>query len=146
MAHYAPQRMGTAHPNIAPYGDLFSCADGQELVLAVGSDAQFAALCDILGLAALAKDDRFANNNARLQNRSVLIHHLAKAIQTAKREDWLKSMQEHSVPAGAVLSIPEVFAQAAAQKLLLRQQLPDGRETVCVKTVVFTIQTSSGKG
>ena len=34
IASFAPQRLGSQHPNIAPYGDLFRTADGQELVLA----------------------------------------------------------------------------------------------------------------
>ena len=38
-------RMGNAHPSIAPY-ELFPTADG-DLVLAVGNDKQFAALCEV---------------------------------------------------------------------------------------------------
>ena len=40
-------RMGNAHPSIAPY-ELFPTADG-DLVLAVGNDKQFAALCATIG-------------------------------------------------------------------------------------------------
>src|SRR5690606_30624927 len=47
-------RMGNAHPSIAPYELLR--ADGGELVLAVGNDRQFAALCDVLDLPGLATD------------------------------------------------------------------------------------------
>ena len=51
MAHAwstVPQRMGSTHPNIAPYGDMLTCRDG-DVVLAVGSDAQFKSLCNVLG-------------------------------------------------------------------------------------------------
>lgn len=44
MAEAVAKPLGTLHPNIAPYGELFTCADGGRLILAVGSDAQFAAL------------------------------------------------------------------------------------------------------
>ena len=54
------RRMGNRHPSIAPY-DTFDAADG-EFVLAVGQDAQFARLCEITGLHALARDPRFATN------------------------------------------------------------------------------------
>ena len=40
-------RMGNAHPSIAPY-ELFPTADG-DLVLAVGNDKQFTALCETIG-------------------------------------------------------------------------------------------------
>ena len=43
----APARMGNAHPNLAPY-QPFATADG-EIVIAVGADGQFRALCRALG-------------------------------------------------------------------------------------------------
>ena len=48
-----PERMGNQHPSIAPY-ELLRCADG-DLVLAVGNDRQFAALCEVLGAPELAE-------------------------------------------------------------------------------------------
>ena len=42
--------MGSSHPNIAPYGTIYATADGKELVFAVGTDKQFATLCEVLGL------------------------------------------------------------------------------------------------
>jgi len=47
VAGVVPGRMGNQHPSIAPY-ELFPCAD-REMVLAVGNDRQFAALCEVLG-------------------------------------------------------------------------------------------------
>jgi crotonobetainyl-CoA:carnitine CoA-transferase CaiB-like acyl-CoA transferase len=38
-----PQKQGSAHPNIAPYGDVFSTVDGREILLAIGTDKQFSA-------------------------------------------------------------------------------------------------------
>src|ERR1700689_2231238 len=42
-AGQVPGRMGNRHPSIAPY-ESFAAADG-EIVVAVGNDRQFAALC-----------------------------------------------------------------------------------------------------
>src|SRR5690606_9397012 len=33
-----PSRQGSAHPNIAPYGDIFLTSDHREILLAVGTD------------------------------------------------------------------------------------------------------------
>ncbi|MCW2983922.1 MAG: CoA transferase, partial [Conexibacter sp.] len=60
-------RMGNAHPSIAPY-ELLPAGAG-ELVLAVGNDKQFAALCAVLGAPALAADARYATNGARVAHR-----------------------------------------------------------------------------
>ncbi|WP_420821657.1 CaiB/BaiF CoA transferase family protein [Pseudonocardia acidicola] len=62
-----PGRMGNQHPSTAPY-ELLRCADG-DLVLAVGNDRQFAALCTVLGEPDLAHDPRFAMNTARVGHR-----------------------------------------------------------------------------
>ena len=53
----------TQHPSIAPY-ELYRAADG-ELVVAVGNDRQFAALCEALGVPELAADPRFATQRRR---------------------------------------------------------------------------------
>ena len=49
LAGVVPERMGNAHPSISPY-ELYPAAEG-ELVLAVGNDRQFAALCEVVGRA-----------------------------------------------------------------------------------------------
>ena len=50
VAGVTPQKQGSAHPNIAPYGDIFRTLDGHEILLAIGSDRQFNSLCKILNL------------------------------------------------------------------------------------------------
>ena len=66
----APPRLGNAHPSIAPY-EVFMAAD-RRLVIAVGNDRQFRALAEVLGIAALADDERFARNESRVHNRELL--------------------------------------------------------------------------
>ncbi len=143
MAGHAPERMGSQHPNIAPYGDLLRCADGQEVVLAVGSDQQFKDLCEVLALPKLADDARFATNAARVANRAALLQPLQEAVTAYDRPTLLRLLQSKVIPAGAILALPDVFAQPAARSLLLRQTLPDGRETVVVRTVVWQWETTA---
>ena len=47
LSGYVPQRMGSAHPSIVPY-QPFACADGH-VMLAIGNDSQFTALCRAAG-------------------------------------------------------------------------------------------------
>ena len=70
VAGVVPGRMGNEHPSVAPYEPL-RCAD-QELVVAVGTDRQFAALCEVLGVPELARDPRFETNKARVANRGAM--------------------------------------------------------------------------
>ena len=47
IAGVVPQRLGNQHPSISPY-EVYATGEG-ELVLAVGNDRQFAALCEVIG-------------------------------------------------------------------------------------------------
>ncbi|MFM1931234.1 MAG: hypothetical protein RL226_537, partial [Bacteroidota bacterium] len=74
-------RLGSKHPNIAPYGDVFTCADGVDVVTAVGSDRHFQALCRLLGTPAVSEDDRFSTNAQRVRHRNELIEALTPGFQ-----------------------------------------------------------------
>ncbi len=140
IAGFAPQRLGSQHPNIAPYGDLFRTADGQELVLAVGVEAHWRKLGEVLDVPKLINDDRFATNAQRVKHRSVLVPLLQEQIGTfAKREELLVLFQENNIPAGAVRDLPDVFAQPLAQTLLVNTFDESGQAIQCVKSVVFEL-------
>src|SRR6266852_1898263 len=67
-----PRPIGNTHPGIVPY-QVFHTAD-KDVIIAVGSDRQWAQLCAVLALGAEVRDDpRFATNPARLANRSPLV-------------------------------------------------------------------------
>ncbi|MBY6018346.1 CoA transferase [Halomonas denitrificans] len=108
-----PGRLGNAHPNIVPY-QSFVCADG-ELVLAVGNDAQFGRLCELLGMAEWATDLRYATNAARVAHRSELVPALARAFLAADRDHWLAKLEQAGIPAGPINSVQEVFADPQIQ-------------------------------
>jgi crotonobetainyl-CoA:carnitine CoA-transferase CaiB-like acyl-CoA transferase len=104
------ERMGNAHPSIAPY-DLYPAADG-DLVLAVGNDRQFASLCEVLGAAALAADSRFATNAARVAHRDELRLEIEPPLSRRPTAAWVEALSTAGVPAGAVNDIAEAFAFA----------------------------------
>lgn len=120
VANHVPQRMGSAHPNIAPYGTAYSTADGSAIVLAVGTDRQFAALCEVLERLDLATDDRFATNATRVAHREALNAALQTAIRTHPRNALLDALQARTVPAGAVRPLPDVFADPHAEDMVIR--------------------------
>jgi itaconate CoA-transferase len=65
-----PKRLGLAHPSIAPYG-MFSTGDGVELLISIQSDREWVKFCaDVIADPALASDERFASNVARVRNRA----------------------------------------------------------------------------
>jgi itaconate CoA-transferase len=65
-----PQRIGLAHPSIAPYG-VFKTRDGADILISVQSDREWRVLAnDVLGDAALAADPAFATNVERVRRRA----------------------------------------------------------------------------
>ena len=102
-----PKRLGNAHPNIVPYQD-FPCKDGS-VILTVGNDRQFAALCEVLGNPDWARDPRFANNAARVSNRDALIELMSAVTVTATTQEWVTAFEKSGVPCGPINSLKDVF-------------------------------------
>jgi crotonobetainyl-CoA:carnitine CoA-transferase CaiB-like acyl-CoA transferase len=111
-ADSVPRRMGNAHPSIAPY-EVLHCSD-TPLAVACGNDAQFAKLGTTLGLPALAEDERFATNRARVMNRPALVEILETKLGTAPASYWQESLTKVGVPAGQVSSVAEGIQLAEA--------------------------------
>ncbi|MCS7035041.1 MAG: CoA transferase [Saprospiraceae bacterium] len=140
MAGHAPQRMGAQHPNIAPYGDLYTCADGQQLLLAVGTERQFECLCRGLSAQHLLENPIFQTNAARVRHRRELNEALQAIFSQKNLSNWLETLRACGVPCAQIRDIPAVFAQPEAQALLLEESTPDGHPTLRVRTAVFRMR------
>lgn len=120
--------VGTLHPNIAPYGDWFETLDGKRVVLAVGSDVQFAKLCEVLGLK-LHKDVCFAENPARVIHRDKLSSALRPAFATLDSKRLSTDLSAANIPFGFVRRLDEVL-QTNAAKAMIREEIQEGRKTL----------------
>lgn len=120
-----PQRLGSDHPNIVPYGTIFTTRDGKEIVLAVGTERQFSELGRVLGRAELAEDSRFFTNVDRVRHKTELKRILQELIGGFDRDAILTLLAEHSIPAGGVLNVREVFETPEGQDMLLEGEYRD---------------------
>ena len=122
----APERMGNAHPNIAPYQD-FPTADGH-MILAIGNDGQFRRFCDEAGHGAWADDERFATNPMRVKHRDELIARIAAVTTTRTTASWVESLEAAGVPCGPINRIDAVFEdpQVVARGLRVELACPSG--------------------
>lgn len=109
-AGVVPKAMGNSHPSIAPY-QLFDTAD-RPLVLAVGNDKQFTALCTALGVPELADDERFTSNAARVAHRDELIRALDELLAADSADAWFDSLTEAGVPCGPLNDVADALALA----------------------------------
>ena len=105
-----PQRLGNAHPAIVPY-EAFPTSDGH-VIVAIGTDEQFARFCPAAGLADLAADERYATNARASSTGSSSWRAWPDAIRRRPTADWLAMLEAANVPGGPVRTIPEAFAHA----------------------------------
>jgi len=133
----APTRMGNAHPNLAPY-QPFACSDGM-VIIAVGNDGQFRALCGALGLEI---EDRFASNALRVAEREALGTLIAAKTAGFTMQELMQALEAAGVPCGPVNTIDQVFAepQAIHRGLTVEQTRPDLADPV--RTVASPIRLS----
>lgn len=101
------QRNGNAHPSVVP-SQAFDCADGQ-VMIAAGNDTQFAKLCEAVGRPELARDPRFARNQARVRNRELLTSTLDTLLREKPVAYWTETLAQAGVPCGPINDIAHVF-------------------------------------
>lgn len=111
----APRRWGNAHANLVPY-QMFEAAD-RGIVIAVGSDTQWAVFARALQLGAVADDDRLRTNAGRLAHRDRVVTAIAARIRERQAEEWQRILDAAGVPCGLVRTVPEVLADCDASAL-----------------------------
>lgn len=119
-----PNRMGNRHPSIAPY-ETFQASDGF-LNLAVGNDAQFRKLADLVGKPELGTDERFATNRGRVENREALAEALGSVFQNRRVDEWVALLEENGIPVGPILSVAEALShpQLLARHMVVESNHP----------------------
>jgi crotonobetainyl-CoA:carnitine CoA-transferase CaiB-like acyl-CoA transferase len=118
-----PKRIGNAHVNIVPY-QVFPTADGH-IVVAVGNDGQFARLCELAGRAAVARDPRYATNEARVERRSELVQVIAGWMLERSTAQWIALLEPAAVPCAPILELPDVFGHPQVRSRGMQVSLRD---------------------
>jgi crotonobetainyl-CoA:carnitine CoA-transferase CaiB-like acyl-CoA transferase len=139
MAGHIPQRIGSLHPNIAPYGEIFTSCDRIQFVVAIGNDKQFYNFCKILDTEFLVIDSKYADNLNRVKNRIELYSILQLSFSKMDSNDLYNKCIEMSVPIGRIKNMKELFDSQHAQNLLLTEVI-DNQITKRVKTKIFKIK------
>lgn len=140
-----PQRMGSDHPNIVPYGTIFNTSDDKGIVVAAGTEKQFQALCDLLGKPELAQDPKYCTNFNRVQNKEQINSILQELIEKYDRETILGMLAERRVPAGGVFNMQEVFDTPESKDMVLEAPVDDG-VIQGVSSVAFNVNGKKSNG
>lgn len=117
IANHLPTAQGSLHPNIAPYGELFTTQDNHCITFAIGSNDQFKKLCVILNLN-LFEDTLYATNQERVRNRELLFEKMNEKISMIPFQTIFNECLTNEVPIGKIRDLKEVFELPEAQSML----------------------------
>ena len=115
---------------MAPHGCYPTSAEDTWIALAVQTEQQWAALCDLMGRPQLAKDERFANLSQRQRHREELDGIIGAWTGTQERTGLFHRLQQAGIPSGpsyptdGVVNDPHVQARG----LIFDQRRADGQE------------------
>jgi crotonobetainyl-CoA:carnitine CoA-transferase CaiB-like acyl-CoA transferase len=104
----APVPMGNESHSASPSG-TYRARDGL-MNIVNNEQKQYESLCDVIGRPQLKTDPRFADRYARLRHRAEMRVALEEALQEKNVAEWERLFNEAGVPAGPILSVPQILA------------------------------------
>ncbi len=121
-----PERLGTAHPVVAPY-QTFRCADG-EIAIGGANEANWMRITEVVGHPEWCSDPRFSSARARLEHREELTGCVNAALADRTRAQWESLLAAAGVPVGPVQSVAEALShpQARAMDIVIDADTADG--------------------
>ena len=112
-----PQRLGLAHPSIAPYG-VFATRDGKQVLISIQSDREWVTFCTrFVGDAAAGTDPRYATNVARTRNRALTDALVARAFAGLDAETAILRLTEADVAFAAVTDMAALSTHAHLRRI-----------------------------
>src|ERR1700676_2471875 len=92
-----PQRMGLAHPSIAPYG-VFRSKEGKDILISIQSEREWKKLCtDVLRQPELPSDPRLASMVERVRHRKLTDTTVGASFAAMTRDELLKRLSDADI-------------------------------------------------
>jgi formyl-CoA transferase len=115
------ERSGSVLPGVAP-SNVYSAADGTEILIAANADAVFARLCDVMGRPELGSDEHYATHRARAERQVELDVLIGEWAATLDGDRLLERLNTGGVPAGRIFTAADIVADPhyAAREMVLR--------------------------
>lgn len=136
MAGHIPERIGSLHPNIAPYGELFVTKDGGQVTFAIGSNRHFELMCNWLKRTDLLTDDRFISAQTRVKHRTELFKELQYSVNQFEAQEILDGMLALNVPCAKIKNLKEVLTDPLALNMI-REEKIEGVVTKRISSIAF---------
>ncbi len=131
------KKMGSLHPNIAPYGEKVTTKDNEEFLLAIGTEKQFKDFSKFIGL---DKNiiTKFSTNQKRVQNRKQLISCIQQKVSQINSTSFFNNCLKLNIPVGRIKTMDNVFDNPVAKEMILKEKIGN-QETKRIASIAFTI-------
>lgn len=139
MTGQIPERMGSLHPNIAPYGEIFTTIDGAQITFAIGSNKHFQLLCEQLQLNELTHLQKFDTVQNRVINRMELARLIQAKVKLLDSAELIPKLHKLKVPVAKIRSLDEVLSTEGNQTKILSEKI-DGVFTKRQTSIAFQIK------
>jgi itaconate CoA-transferase len=130
-----PQRIGLAHPSIAPYG-VFRSKDGKEILISIQSEREWKKLCaDVLGQPDLPNDPRFANMVERVRNRARTDQIVGDSFGSLTRDELLAKLAEADIAFAEVNTMADLATHPHLRRIEV--DTPKGKVSYPAPAAIF---------
>lgn len=109
LTGFIGERVGTHNPRVAP-NDLYECKDGKWIVLPASTENMFKRLMTAIGKEELIHDERFVNNQSRIEHRDVLDQILNEFFKKHTFNEISEIFEDHKVAYGKVNNVADLVA------------------------------------
>ena len=126
-----PPRQGNQNSLLAPAG-AFEVAGGRYITIAVLRDSHWRKFCSALNLEALAHDEHYETNAARVKNRDTLNATIVPLLKSNTSEYWLEKLRAADILCGPINTVADALADPALTACLpiLKTGLPNNTRTM----------------
>lgn len=117
-------RNGLTHPTIAPYG-AYADRAGREVLLSIQNEREWVQFCaEVLELPALARDERFCDNTARVAHRPALNAIIETVFAGLDRDEIVARLEKGRIAYGRVSTMEDLAAHP--QNRYVEVETPSG--------------------
>jgi itaconate CoA-transferase len=130
-----PQRIGLAHPSIAPYG-VFQSKDGKDILISIQSEREWKKLCaEVLKQPDLPSDPRLANISERVRNRPLTDKIVADVFGSLNRDELIQRLDDADIAFGEVNSMADLTVHPHLRRIEV--ETPKGVVTYSAPAAIF---------
>jgi itaconate CoA-transferase len=130
-----PQRIGLAHPSIAPYG-VFRSKDGRDILISIQNEREWKRLCaEVLKQPDLPNDPRLANITERVRNRALTDKIVGDSFGSLTRDELVQRLDDADVAFGEVNTMADLTVHPHLRRIEV--DTPKGVVTYSAPAAIF---------